>query len=84
MNEEIKGWSNTGKEISKEFVFKDFAEAMAFANNIAAVAETENHHPDLLVSWGKVVVTLSTHSLHNGAGGLSEKDFSLAQKIDTI
>jgi len=75
-------WSldNEAKKISREFTFKDFAEAMTFANKIAAIAEEEGHHPDLLISWGKVDVELTTHSV----GGLSGKDFSLAAKIDAI
>ena len=68
------------KSISLEFEFKNFAEAFAFANKIAAIAEVENHHPDLHVSWGKVGVELSTHAI----GGLSENDFVLAAKIDKI
>lgn len=64
----------------REFRFKDFAEAMVFANKVAAVAEEENHHPDLSISWGSVSVELSTHAV----GGLTENDFILAAKIDTI
>ena len=64
----------------REFKFKDFAEAMEFANKIAAIAEEEGHHPDLTVSWGSVGVELSTHSV----GGLSENDFIVAAKIDKI
>ena len=78
----ISGWvlKENPKVLSKEFTFTDFAKAMAFANSIAALAEEAGHHPDLQVSWGKVVVELSTHDV----GGLSENDFILAAKIDTI
>lgn len=69
-----------GRMISHEFTFKNFAQAMIFANKIAAIAEREGHHPDLLVSWGKVGVELSTHSMN----GLSENDFILAAKIDLL
>ena len=80
--EELPGWTLTrqGKGIAKEYRFKNFAEALAFANKIGAVAEAEGHHPDLAVSWGKVGVSLSTHSI----GGLSENDFILAAKIDAL
>jgi 4a-hydroxytetrahydrobiopterin dehydratase len=64
----------------REFRFKNFAEALAFANKVGAVAEEENHHPDLTVGWGRVGVELSTHAIH----GLSENDFVLAAKIDEI
>lgn len=64
----------------REFRFKDFAEAMAFANKVAVIAEEEGHHPDLSISWGSVSVELSTHAV----GGLTENDFVLASKIDQI
>lgn len=64
----------------REFRFKDFAEAMSFANKIAAVAEEEGHHPDLSIGWGSVGVELSTHAI----GGLSENDYILAAKIDAL
>jgi len=78
----VKGWKLAGDalSISKEFSFKDFAQALAFADKIGAIAEEEGHHPDLSVSWGKVGVELSTHAI----GGLSENDFILAAKIDNI
>jgi len=78
----VKGWelSPDAKSISKGFTFKNFAEALAFANQIGGVAEKEGHHPDLTISWGKVGVQLSTHVI----GGLSENDFILAAKIDTV
>lgn len=69
-----------GKMISREFTFKNFADAFAFATKVAAIAEEEQHHPDMLVGWGKVGIELSTHAI----GGLSENDFILAAKIDAI
>lgn len=77
---QLSGWTLSGdaRWLSKEFRCKDFKEAMAFADGIAALAEAEGHHPDLLVSWGKLVVELTTHAI----GGLSENDFILAAKID--
>lgn len=64
----------------REFRFKDFADAMAFANKIAAIAEEEGHHPDLNIGWGSVGVELSTHAI----GGLSENDYIVAAKIDAL
>jgi 4a-hydroxytetrahydrobiopterin dehydratase len=66
------------RQIEKEFKFNDWAEAQAFTNTIGDIAQEEDHHPDVLLSWGKVKVTLSTHKI----GGLSENDFILAAKID--
>jgi len=79
---QIKDWQLAGdvKSISKEFVFKNFADALAFANKVGAIAEDEGHHPDLTVAWGKVGVHLTTHAIH----GLSENDFIMAAKIDKI
>ncbi len=79
---QVHGWnlSADALHIAKEFIFKDFAGAMAFAVQIGKIAETEGHHPDLQVSWGKVGVILWTHAV----GGLSENDFILAAKIDAI
>ncbi len=77
---ETPGWalSNEVRSITRAYTFKNFAEALVWVNRIGAIAETEGHHPDIALSWGKVVVTLSTHSI----GGLSENDFVLAAKID--
>jgi len=79
---QVRGWTlaNDCKRISKSFTFPDFAGAMAFANEIAAVAEEEGHHPNLGISWGRVEVELSTHAIK----GLSENDFILAAKIDQL
>lgn len=68
------------KKIMRAFSFKNFAEALAFANKIGAIAEEQGHHPDLHVEWGRVTVVLSTHAI----GGLSVNDFILAAKIDAI
>ena len=78
--EKIPGWSLNGKKIEREFVFKDFVEAMKFVNMVAEIAEGEGHHPDLHVHWNKVLVELWTHSM----GGLSENDFIVAAKINRL
>ena len=79
---QLQGWkiSEDGKSISKKVEFKDFEGTMQFVNEIARVAEEEQHHPDLAVSYGSVGIELSTHAI----GGLSENDFILASKIDQI
>lgn len=75
------GWSLIGEHrIEREFRFNDFREALAFTNLVGEAAETENHHPDIGLGWGKVVVSLSTHKIC----GLSENDFILAAKIDAL
>lgn len=69
-----------GKMLRREFVFENFIKAMEFANKVADIAEDEGHHPDLHISYGKVVVDLWTHAI----GGLSENDFIVAAKIDEV
>ena len=79
---QLKEWRLSGdtRWISKEFKFKDFAEAMTFTNKIADIADSEGHHPDLQISWGKVIVELTTHAIK----GLSQNDFIIAAKIDEL
>ena len=81
VQEAVKGvpeWSETGGAIQRTFQFKDFVEAMKFVNRVAEQAEADQHHPDILVRWNKVTLTLSTHD----AGGITSKDFALAAKTD--
>lgn len=75
----FSGWSFENESIFKQFQFKDFMEALSFVNAVGLEAEKMDHHPDILMfAWNKVKITISTHS----AGGVTEKDFSLAQKIE--
>jgi 4a-hydroxytetrahydrobiopterin dehydratase len=74
----LQGWERRGDEIRKEYKFRDFRAAMAFVNKVADAAEAVDHHPDIVISYNRVTMTLSTHS----EGGLTEKDFDLAPKID--
>ena len=78
---EISGWVFKENQIGKEFHFKGFTEALDFVNKVGAIAEEMNHHPDILLhSWNKVSITVSTHD----EGGVTEKDFHLAEKIDGL
>ena len=74
------GWSLDGKEIRREFQFEDFNEAMRFVNHVADLAEGAVHHPDITVNYNKVKLSLTTHD----AGGLTERDFSLAKQVDHL
>lgn len=76
----LSGWKLSGKEINRQFLLKDFGQAMAFVNKVAEAAEAVNHHPDILIEWNKVSFKLSTHD----SGGLTEKDFNLAEKINSL
>lgn len=66
--------------LEREFDFADFSSSMAFANKIALAADAASHHPDLLIRYGKIKVSLSTHS----AGGITEKDILLAEVIEKL
>jgi 4a-hydroxytetrahydrobiopterin dehydratase len=75
------GWDVADEhQLEKQFTFPDFAQALAFTNKIGALAEEEQHHPDILLGWGKVGVTLWTHVVD----GLTRADFVLAAKIDQL
>lgn len=76
----LEDWTVEGKKLQRTFKFKDFVEAIAFINKIVEPAEAAAHHPDLEISYNKVNVTLTTHD----AGGLTSKDFDLAQAISKI
>lgn len=66
--------------LRRQFTFKDFKEAMVFVNKVGDLAESEGHHPDIKIVWNKVQLDLFTHAV----GGLSENDFIMAAKINTI
>jgi 4a-hydroxytetrahydrobiopterin dehydratase len=66
--------------LEREYKFEDFQQALEFANEVGRLAAMENHHPDIFLSYGKVVIQLWTHKIH----GLHENDFILAAKIDGL
>jgi 4a-hydroxytetrahydrobiopterin dehydratase len=73
-------WTRAGDELEKTVTRKDFVAALAYVNEVGALAEAHNHHPDIAVSWNKVTLRLSTHS----AGGLTQLDLDLAQAVDAL
>lgn len=77
---DTKHWEQKDGRISRSLEFKDFKEAMAFVNKVADEAEEMDHHPDISISYNKVELELVTHS----EGGLTDKDFALAQKINQL
>lgn len=78
----LNGWAYNAqtKTIQKEFLFKSYLKTIGFVNAVAWIANKENHHPDLEVSFNKCVVKLTTHD----AGGVSELDFTMAQAIELL
>lgn len=79
--EQLRGWEIVDNHhLAKNLKFPDFKTALAFVNRVGELAERENHHPELFLSWGKVRIELCTHKVN----GLTENDFVLAAKIDAL
>ena len=77
----IQGWDELNQDfIKKTYHFPDFNEALEFVNKIAIVANAQNHHPKIILTYGQVIIKLSTHE----AEGLTQKDFDLAKLIDEL
>jgi 4a-hydroxytetrahydrobiopterin dehydratase len=75
----LPGWERRGSEIRRTWTFADFDSSMAFVNKVAALARSADHHPDIDIRYSKVTLALRTHD----AGGLTAKDFDLAEAIGT-
>lgn len=78
--ERLEGWERHGDAIRKAYDRGDFKGSVEFVNRLTPAAEEMNHHPDLSISWKTVTVSLSTHS----QGGLTDSDFELAERIDSV
>jgi 4a-hydroxytetrahydrobiopterin dehydratase len=78
----LNGWifDPAADAISHDFKFKNFSEAFGFMTRVALLAQSADHHPEWSNVYNKVTITLSTHD----AGGLTEKDVALAEKIDQL
>jgi 4a-hydroxytetrahydrobiopterin dehydratase len=77
----VPQWTATHEHhLHREFGFPDFKQALQFVNRVGEIAENQGHHPDILLKWGKVEITLWTHSID----GLTESDFIMAAKIDRL
>jgi 4a-hydroxytetrahydrobiopterin dehydratase len=77
---EVNGWQLNDGAIEKTFGFKNYHETIAFVNAMAWVCHTEDHHPELAVSYSRCVVRFNTHSV----GGISINDFICAAKLNAL
>ncbi len=77
---EFPDWALNGDALQRTLNFDDFLASMAFVNRIADLAEKHGHHPDIMIRYNKVTLTLTTHD----AGGLTEKDFDFARETDSF
>jgi 4a-hydroxytetrahydrobiopterin dehydratase len=75
---ELKGWELYDGVLQKRFSFRNFKASMAFVNKVAELADSVDHHPDMVINYNRVLLKLTTHS----QGGITDKDFNLAQMID--
>lgn len=81
MKAQVPDWQVVdGHHLTRSFTFPDFKTALGFVNRVGAIAEEEGHHPDLLLTWGKVDIKIWTHKID----GLTESDFILAAKADQL
>ena len=76
----LHGWSRKGAHIERRFQFSDFDALMGFINGIAAIARQQDHHPDVQFGYDNCTVAFSTHS----AGGLTDKDFDAATRVNEL
>lgn len=76
----VPSWARSGGQIERTYVFKDFLYSIAFVNRVAEYAERVQHHPDILIRWNKVTLSVHTHD----CGGISSKDFDLAKAADAM
>ena len=76
----LKDWRREDKELVRSFEFDGFPSAIKFVNRIAQLAEEANHHPDILINYNKVKLTLSSHD----SGGITQRDLRLATAISGI
>lgn len=81
LKRQLPGWQVVNEHhLHRRFDFPDFVTALAFVNRVGEVAEQQGHHPDIMLTWGKVEITIWTHKVD----GLTESDFILAAKIDEL
>jgi 4a-hydroxytetrahydrobiopterin dehydratase len=73
-------WQNLQTKLQKEFTFPDFVSALEFVNKVGEIAENLGHHPEIYLTWGKVIVTTTTH---DAGGTITDKDWELARLIDS-
>ena len=78
--QQLHGWKKSGKAIERTYQFDRFVQAMEFVNHIAEAAEAVNHHPDILINYNKVTLTLVSHD----SGGVTQRDVKMAGRINEL
>ena len=81
LHKQVPDWQVVNEHhLMRKFTFPDFRRALDFVNRVGEIAEQQGHHPDILLAWGRVEITLWTHKIE----GLTESDFIIAAKIDEL
>ena len=78
--QKLSNWTLQGNQIERLFTFETFVDSMIFVNKVGEIAEEEGHHPDIRIVYNRVTLALTTHD----AGGLTQKDFQIAHRIDSL
>ena len=78
--QQLPGWNRNGDAVERVCQFDDFVQAMKFVNQVADAAQAANHHPDILINYNKVTLTLVSHD----SGGVTQRDIRMAAKINQI
>jgi 4a-hydroxytetrahydrobiopterin dehydratase len=76
----LPGWTHAGNAIERRYATEGWPATLMLVNAIGFLCEAADHHPDLHVSWGALTVRFNTHT----AGGVSDKDFEIARKVDEV
>lgn len=77
---ELDYWKVVDSKLLKRFNFANFAESLAFVNKVGEIAETHDHHPDIIFGWGYAEIYITTHDV----GGITIKDIAVAKEIDAL
>ena len=78
--QKLRQWTLQGDQIERLFTFETFVDSMIFVNKVAELAEEEEHHPEIRIIYNRVTLAITTHD----AGGLTQKDFQMAHRIDSL
>lgn len=78
---ELSGWQHVNDALVKIFRFRHYLDGVAFANQVAALSEEKDHHPELTISWRSVRVSFTTHDAGNR---VTQRDFTLAHGVETL
>ncbi|UJL46048.1 4a-hydroxytetrahydrobiopterin dehydratase [Virgibacillus sp. NKC19-16] len=77
---QVPGWEYTDGYLTKTYKLADFKASLAFVNNVGELAEEANHHPDIVIQYNKVNLSLRSHD----EDGITNKDFGLAEKVENL